>query len=231
MTGFQVYFMDSQIWYAVFSTIFGGISGSFRRLGEVWFHSALYSGIRHYRGSTIACARSFVIWLVDEAAHIFVVWASLESCPVFWLTLDCHVDSNFGYAALSFQFIAWSFQWKSYSRWWKTVSQEIFIFTRFWKGDVFVMVPFVGSSLVSLEDSNQAKSRLQQWLNILQCFSGVYFSSVWLTAVIPLSDCRLLRQKTGLKQLGFPSFGTKLSQAFDKRTSLATSKCLLSTHL
>jgi callose synthase len=31
----MVYFMDCQIWYAVFSTIFGGISGSFRRLGEI----------------------------------------------------------------------------------------------------------------------------------------------------------------------------------------------------
>lgn len=34
--------MDSQIWYAVYSTIFGGISGSFRRLGEVrWFATLL----------------------------------------------------------------------------------------------------------------------------------------------------------------------------------------------
>lgn len=32
---FQVYFMDTQIWYAIFSTIFGGIYGAFRRLGEV----------------------------------------------------------------------------------------------------------------------------------------------------------------------------------------------------
>lgn len=31
----QVYFMDSQIWYAIFSTLFGGIYGAFRRLGEV----------------------------------------------------------------------------------------------------------------------------------------------------------------------------------------------------
>lgn len=30
----QVYFMDTQIWYAIFSTIFGGIYGAFRRLGE-----------------------------------------------------------------------------------------------------------------------------------------------------------------------------------------------------
>lgn len=30
-----VYFMDTQIWYAIFSTISGGISGAFRRLGEI----------------------------------------------------------------------------------------------------------------------------------------------------------------------------------------------------
>ncbi|XP_052193057.1 callose synthase 2-like [Diospyros lotus] len=30
-----VYFMDTQIWYAIFSTIFGGIYGAFRRLGEI----------------------------------------------------------------------------------------------------------------------------------------------------------------------------------------------------
>ncbi|KAI6669498.1 hypothetical protein NL676_004383 [Syzygium grande] len=29
-----VYFMDTQIWYAIFSTLFGGIYGAFRRLGE-----------------------------------------------------------------------------------------------------------------------------------------------------------------------------------------------------
>lgn len=27
--------MDTQIWYAIFSTIYGGIYGAFRRLGEV----------------------------------------------------------------------------------------------------------------------------------------------------------------------------------------------------
>lgn len=32
---FQVYFMDPQIWYAIFSTLFGGVYGAFRRLGEV----------------------------------------------------------------------------------------------------------------------------------------------------------------------------------------------------
>ncbi|KFK42965.1 hypothetical protein AALP_AA1G062200 [Arabis alpina] len=30
-----VYFMDTQIWYAIFSTLFGGISGAFNHLGEI----------------------------------------------------------------------------------------------------------------------------------------------------------------------------------------------------
>ncbi|EFJ23784.1 glucan synthase like 4 [Selaginella moellendorffii] len=30
-----IYFMDTQIWYAIYSTLFGGILGAFRRLGEV----------------------------------------------------------------------------------------------------------------------------------------------------------------------------------------------------
>ncbi|KAK9102524.1 hypothetical protein Sjap_019778 [Stephania japonica] len=30
-----VYFMDTQIWYAIFSTLYGGVSGAFSRLGEI----------------------------------------------------------------------------------------------------------------------------------------------------------------------------------------------------
>ncbi|KAK1294985.1 Callose synthase 5 [Acorus calamus] len=30
-----VYFMDTQIWYAIFSTLYGGVSGAFDRLGEI----------------------------------------------------------------------------------------------------------------------------------------------------------------------------------------------------
>ncbi|KAM0006832.1 putative 1,3-beta-glucan synthase [Helianthus debilis subsp. tardiflorus] len=30
-----VYFMDTQIWYAIFSTLFGGVYGAFRHLGEI----------------------------------------------------------------------------------------------------------------------------------------------------------------------------------------------------
>lgn len=32
---FQVYFMDPQIFYAVFSTLYGGFIGALDRLGEV----------------------------------------------------------------------------------------------------------------------------------------------------------------------------------------------------
>lgn len=35
----QVYFMDAQIWYAIFSTLFGGIRGTFSHLGEVSCHT------------------------------------------------------------------------------------------------------------------------------------------------------------------------------------------------
>lgn len=31
----QVYFMDTQIWYSVFCTIFGGMCGIIHHLGEV----------------------------------------------------------------------------------------------------------------------------------------------------------------------------------------------------
>lgn len=31
----QVYFMDAQIWYAIYSTLCGGVIGAFDRLGEV----------------------------------------------------------------------------------------------------------------------------------------------------------------------------------------------------
>ena len=39
----QVYFMDTQIWYAIVSTLVGGLNGAFRRLGEVYncTHSVL----------------------------------------------------------------------------------------------------------------------------------------------------------------------------------------------
>jgi hypothetical protein len=36
INAWQVYFMDTQIWYAVFSTLVGGVIGAFRRLGEVY---------------------------------------------------------------------------------------------------------------------------------------------------------------------------------------------------
>jgi len=38
--------MDTQIWYAIFSTLFGGIYGAFRRLGEVSILSTLLLSLR-----------------------------------------------------------------------------------------------------------------------------------------------------------------------------------------
>ncbi|KAI7986339.1 Callose synthase 7 [Camellia lanceoleosa] len=38
-----VYFMDTQIWYAIFSTIVGGIYGAFSHLGEAWNSSSTAS--------------------------------------------------------------------------------------------------------------------------------------------------------------------------------------------
>lgn len=31
----KVYFLDTQIWYAIYSTLVGGVIGAFDRLGEV----------------------------------------------------------------------------------------------------------------------------------------------------------------------------------------------------
>ena len=40
---FQVYFMDTQIWYTIFSTLLGGIYGAFQRLGEVVYQLFIHS--------------------------------------------------------------------------------------------------------------------------------------------------------------------------------------------
>lgn len=43
----QIYFMDTQIWYAIFSTICGGVSGAFDRLGEVIVWNSFYSLLKN----------------------------------------------------------------------------------------------------------------------------------------------------------------------------------------
>ncbi|KAL6575472.1 Callose synthase 2 [Orobanche hederae] len=50
-----VYFMDTQIWYAIFSTIFGGIYGAFRRLGEIRTLGMLRSRFLSLPGAFNAC--------------------------------------------------------------------------------------------------------------------------------------------------------------------------------
>ncbi|KAI3495636.1 hypothetical protein L1887_37981 [Cichorium endivia] len=50
-----VYFMDTQIWYAIFSTIFGGIYGAFRRLGEIRTLTMLRSRFQSLPGAFNDC--------------------------------------------------------------------------------------------------------------------------------------------------------------------------------
>ncbi|MED6156387.1 Callose synthase 5, partial [Stylosanthes scabra] len=46
-----VYFMDAQIWYAVFSTLYGGVIGAFDRLGEIHTMSMLRSRFQSLPGA------------------------------------------------------------------------------------------------------------------------------------------------------------------------------------
>lgn len=50
-----VYFMDTQIWYAIFSTIVGGLYGAFRRLGEIRTLGMLRSRFQTFPGAFNAC--------------------------------------------------------------------------------------------------------------------------------------------------------------------------------
>jgi hypothetical protein len=50
-----VYFMDTQIWYAIFFTIYGGIYGTFRRLGEIPTLVMLRSRFESLPGAFNAC--------------------------------------------------------------------------------------------------------------------------------------------------------------------------------
>ncbi|KAJ0019964.1 hypothetical protein Pint_31297 [Pistacia integerrima] len=50
-----VYFMDAQIWYAIFSTLVGGIYGAFRRVGEIQTLGMLRSCFESLPGAFNAC--------------------------------------------------------------------------------------------------------------------------------------------------------------------------------
>ncbi|KAL4576869.1 hypothetical protein LXL04_012969 [Taraxacum kok-saghyz] len=50
-----VYFMDTQIWYAIFSTLFGGVYGAFRRLGEIRTLGMLRSRFESLPGAFNGC--------------------------------------------------------------------------------------------------------------------------------------------------------------------------------
>ncbi|KHN29244.1 Callose synthase 5 [Glycine soja] len=50
-----VYFMDTQIWYAIFSTLYGGLVGAFDRLGEIRTLSMLRSRFQSLPGAFNTC--------------------------------------------------------------------------------------------------------------------------------------------------------------------------------
>ncbi|XP_021300964.1 callose synthase 5 [Herrania umbratica] len=50
-----IYFMDTQIWYAIFSTICGGVSGAFDRLGEIRTLGMLRSRFQSLPGAFNTC--------------------------------------------------------------------------------------------------------------------------------------------------------------------------------
>ncbi|KAI3725778.1 hypothetical protein L1987_65571 [Smallanthus sonchifolius] len=52
---YQVYFMDAQIWYAIFSTLSGGIIGAFDRLGEIRTLGMLRSRFQSMPGAFSVC--------------------------------------------------------------------------------------------------------------------------------------------------------------------------------
>ncbi|KAG4970806.1 hypothetical protein JHK85_037227 [Glycine max] len=51
----QVYFMDTQIWYALFTTLCGGLVGAFDRLGEIRTLSMLRSRFQSLPGAFNTC--------------------------------------------------------------------------------------------------------------------------------------------------------------------------------
>ncbi|PPS17329.1 hypothetical protein GOBAR_AA03240 [Gossypium barbadense] len=57
-----VYFMDAQIWYAIFSTLFGGVLGAFRHVGEIRTLGMLRSRFR-------SVPRAFIERFLPSAHH------------------------------------------------------------------------------------------------------------------------------------------------------------------
>ena len=57
--------MDTQIWYAIFSTLFGGIYGAFRRLGEVCGYCSLLHK-QLYIFSFLGFGKDYVMFELDN---------------------------------------------------------------------------------------------------------------------------------------------------------------------
>ena len=93
--------MDTQIWYAIFSTLFGGIYGAFRRLGEV----NIIPGMVHLSsipgGDTLFLFQQ--LYLPFPLANLF-------------LSFILHPDPYFGHVEIPVSIITWCFQCTSCSK-------------------------------------------------------------------------------------------------------------------
>ena len=88
MLPLQIYFMDTQIWYAIFSTLSGGISGAVRRLGEVW-ELALY--IYVYSWMTITITYFEHLFLASKKFYINRIYIDNTKCEEPSFAFHCRV--------------------------------------------------------------------------------------------------------------------------------------------
>lgn len=109
----QVYFMDTQIWYAIFSTIVGGIYGAFRRLGEVCLLCVLLSrspcsletfafSIFHFCIFSMFCHILFNILQIESyysfhGPSTYLVKALVFVVVFLVLVLNCPLTFNFNF--------------------------------------------------------------------------------------------------------------------------------------
>lgn len=81
MSFLQVYFMDPQIWYAIYSTLYGGFIGAFGRLGEVSAFCKLFL-VLFWVLSQISCivSKSHHTYFRNKKSHL-LYFSNLQRGP------------------------------------------------------------------------------------------------------------------------------------------------------
>lgn len=102
--------MDAQIWYAIFSTLFGGIYGAFRRLGEVWELASIVSLfvlITHFLCCWMVKYLSNCTFYTDKIIYFYHVASRVEMFILFYFWF---LDSDLRNVKIAFSIAAWCFQ-------------------------------------------------------------------------------------------------------------------------